>query len=456
MTIVSRLPTPENFKRVDNQTVFGCDVALRLCDGHEFILRNSGGVDSRGECFHRTDKIQCRHSVKNEEAYSALALHDISNTVKNTRMEFGREDIHPTYSAIELVGLVPAGGDVAVGGGEAEGAGGCEEFVEVEADGGAGELGDFVFDGQVEVVGAVEQAFEGALVLGEDGGADAGDVVEVNAAEGEVAEVLGGGDLDAAELGEVRLVGPAEEAGERAVRAAGGDERGGNEGVLEGSCAFEVLDALFDGFVEADDHGGGGAQAGLDQRALGGEVFGDGVLEFAVAAAEVLGQNLRAAAGDPANASLFEPLGCRQVAEVGVVGEVHEFGDGERVELQAFAVALADGAEEIAVVIERKMGVEAAIEADQVAAHGQQFIQFGEHLVVGEDVAALLPGQLVEGAVVALGDAHVGVVDDAHYQVGAGSRIVETRPHLAGERAHVGVARLPPEGKGAFPREGRP
>jgi hypothetical protein len=43
--------------------------------------------------------------------------------------------------------LVPAGGDVAVGGGEAEGAGGGEERVEVEADGGAGELGDFVFDG---------------------------------------------------------------------------------------------------------------------------------------------------------------------------------------------------------------------------------------------------------------------------------------------------------------------
>ena len=89
---------------------------------------------------------------------------------------------------------------MAVGGGEAEGAGGGEEVVEVEADGGAGELGDFVFDGEVEVIGAVEEAFEGALVLGEDGGTDAGDVVEVNAAEGEVAEVFAGGDLDASEL----------------------------------------------------------------------------------------------------------------------------------------------------------------------------------------------------------------------------------------------------------------
>jgi hypothetical protein len=108
-------------------------------------------------------------------------------------------------------------GDVAVGGGEAEGAGDGEDAVEVEADGGAGHLGDLVLDGEVEVVGAVEEAFEGALVLGEDGGADAGDIVEIDAAEGEVAEVFAGGYLDvraAAEGGEVGLEGPAEEAGE--------------------------------------------------------------------------------------------------------------------------------------------------------------------------------------------------------------------------------------------------
>ena len=35
---------------------------------------------------------------------------------------------------------------MAVGGGEAEVTGGGEELVEVEADGSAGELGDFVFD----------------------------------------------------------------------------------------------------------------------------------------------------------------------------------------------------------------------------------------------------------------------------------------------------------------------
>ena len=58
-----------------------------------------------------------------------------------------------------------------------------EDFVELEVDGGAGFLCDLVFNGEIEVVSAVEQAFEGTLILGEDRGADARDVVEVNAAE---------------------------------------------------------------------------------------------------------------------------------------------------------------------------------------------------------------------------------------------------------------------------------
>jgi hypothetical protein len=50
------------------------------------------------------------------------------------------------------------------------------------------------------------------------------------------------------------------------------------------------------------------------------------------------------------------------------VGQVHELGDGERVELHPVAVALAHGAEEVAVVVQRQLRVEAAVEAHQVAA----------------------------------------------------------------------------------------
>ena len=78
--------------------------------------------------------------------------------------------------------------------------------------------------------------------------------------------------------------------------------------------------------------------------------------------------------------------------------------------------------EEVAVVVEREVGVEAAVEAGEIAAEGEQFVELGEDLLVREDVAALLAGEFVEGAVVALGDADVGVVDDAHEHVGAGVR----------------------------------
>ena len=101
-----------------------------------------------------------------------------------------------------------------------------------------------------------------------------------------------------------------------------------------------------------------------------------------------------------------------------MVGEVHELGDGEGVELQRVAVAVADGGEEIAVVVERQMRIEAAVEAGEIAAEGEEFVEFSEDRVLREDVAAVLAGEFVEGAVVALGDADVGVVDDAHHHVG--------------------------------------
>ena len=67
-----------------------------------------------------------------------------------------------------------------------------------------------------------------------------------------------------------------------------------------------------------------------------------------------------------------------------------------------------------------------------------------------EDVAAILAGEFVEGAVVALGDADVGVVDDAHEHVGAGVGRVVAGADLGGEVAHVGVGGLAPEGQGVF------
>ena len=91
----------------------------------------------------------------------------------------------------------------------------------------------------------------------------------------------------------------------------------------------------------------------------------------------------------------FEALGRGEVVEVRVVGEVHELGDGERVELQPVTVAISDRREQLAVVIQREVRVEAAVEAGEIAAEGEQFVELGEDLVLREDVSAGLAGELI-------------------------------------------------------------
>ena len=100
-----------------------------------------------------------------------------------------------------------------------------------------------------------------------------------------------------------------------------------------------------------------------------------------MALAEVLGQDLAAAAGDPVDAGVAKPARRLGVRQAGAVGEVDELGDRERVELDPVAVALADGGEEVAVEVERKLRVEAAVEGDEVAADREQVVDLREHLL---------------------------------------------------------------------------
>src|SRR4029078_10429330 len=87
----------------------------------------------------------------------------------------------------------------------------AERAGEVEAAPGSGFLRDLVLDRQVEVVRAVFERAKRLLVLRQHGGPDVLDVVEEDAAERDVAPVLGGRDLPAPERRAVRLVRPAEE-----------------------------------------------------------------------------------------------------------------------------------------------------------------------------------------------------------------------------------------------------
>ena len=166
----------------------------------------------------------------------------------------------------------------------------------------------------------------------------------------------------------------------------------------------------------------------------------DRVLPLRMPLAEVLGEDLAPAARDPVHARVAEARRRLGVGEPGAVGEVDELRHRQRVELDAVAVALAHRREEVAVEVERQLRVEAAVERDEVAADLEELVDLREHLLPVEHVAAVLVRQDVERAVVALGDADVRVVDDAHHHVRRAIRLVPARARRAGELAELVVA----------------
>jgi len=134
-----------------------------------------------------------------------------------------------------------------------------------------------------------------------------------------------------------------------------------------------------------------------------------------------------------------------KAGKVRAVGQEHELGDGQRVELHPVAVALAHGGEEVAVVVERQLRVEAAVEADQVAAELEQLVDLREHVAAVEDVAALLVRQDVERTVVTLGNADVRVIDDAHDHVRRLVGLVPARARPLRELLQLVVRRAVPK-----------
>ena len=114
---------------------------------------------------------------------------------------------------------------------------------------------------------------------------------------------------------------------------------------------------------------------------------------FACRAAEVLGEDLAAAAGDPVHARVAQTRGRIRVRQLRAVGEEDELRDRQRVELDAVAVALAHRREQVAVVVERQLRVEAAVEADEVAADLEQLVDLREDVLAREHVAAVRFGR---------------------------------------------------------------
>lgn len=217
-----------------------------------------------------------------------------------------------------------------------------------------------------------------------------------------------------------------------------------------------MVQPLLEALVEADDHGAGAAEAGIEHGALGVVVVLHLVLTGAVPEAEGVVEDFRAAAGDPSGAGGLEARGAFGVAQPTPLRHEHELGDRHFVEGEGFAVTLVEAAEERAVVVHPEVGVEAAVEPDELAADGGHGVDPLHQLLEAEDVGALLAGELVERAVVAARHAHVRVVEDGHDHVGGAVGRVEARAGVAGELLEEGVVGLFPEGAGILPVEALP
>ena len=154
----------------------------------------------------------------------------------------------------------------------------------------------FLGDGAVEVVGAV---VEGDLGEGEAEadpvGGDVGDVVEVDAGNGDGAEIVGGG--GAGEVGEGGVLGFEGEGDE-------GGEAGGF--VLELAEAAEVVDAVLWGFEVAVEHGAGAAASDEVPEAVDVEPFFCGFFAAADLVADGGVEDFCAAAGEGVEAGFFE------------------------------------------------------------------------------------------------------------------------------------------------------
>ena len=210
--------------------------------------------------------------------------------------------------------------------------------------------------------------------------------------------------------------------------------------VLKPAQAVHVEDQLFGGLLEAEHHGRGGFHAEGMGFAHDGEPLVGGVLEGGDAGADLVVEDLCAAAGEGVHAGgaqADQDLADREVLEL---GDVDDLGGGEGVEGEL--EVLLGPAEQVLVVGEAEGGVEAALQEDLDAAEGLGLAELLGQGLAAEDVAVSGAGRGVKVAELAASYTHIGVVDVAVDDVGDDAVGVEGLAALIGggaECVEVGV-----------------
>ena len=307
---------------------------------------------------------------------------------------------------------------VALDGFEAGVADDAAEFFFSGAVGCSGCFDDVLFehDGAYVVAAEVEAELENLEALRDPGGLHVFDVVEVEARNGEDLQVLDGCGFFPSSASECCVLG----------LEAPGDEGGESAGFfLEAAHNFEVIDALIEGFANAEHHGRGGAHAELVCGAMDADPVFGAAFEAGDALADVVVEDFCATARDGVESGVAKTGDGGAQVEVGVLGDGEDFRCREAVEPD-FGEALLDSGEETFEPVDFQIGMKAALHEDARAAH---FLCFGNFLVDffevedvalfgARDVFSFLGERPVERAESAVFGAEVGVVDVAIDDVG--------------------------------------
>ena len=203
-------------------------------------------------------------------------------------------------------------------------------------------------------------------------------VVEIEAADGQRFQVVHGG-------------------GFRHFLAQGGvfrrekprNERGEPAGIfLNAAEALKVIDAVAKLLAAAEHHGGGGAQA----EGMGGAVHAlpliGGALEAGDAGANFVVEDFGSATGDGVKAGIAQPRDGVAHGQAGDLGDGKNLRRGKAVQVESREARL-DGAQQIFVILEGQIGIEAPLHQDAGAAQGDGFFDFSKNGFQGEDVAFL-------------------------------------------------------------------
>ncbi len=140
-------------------------------------------------------------------------------------------------------------------------------------------------------------------------------------------------------------------------------------------------------------------------------------------------ENFRAAAGDGLQTGVHQPLDGFAHADFGNLRDAQNFRRGETVQMH-LREARFQGAQQIFVVADLQVGMQAALQQNAGAAQLQHLFNFFVDGFKGEDVAVFGAERPVKGAEGTILGAEVGVIDVAIDLVSDHARIVLRQAHL--------------------------